>query len=53
MFSRFKDGEARELEPAEDEKEIKKSSSKGKGEGPVVHQGPGGHPGDVGFGPNK
>ena len=52
IFSRFKDGKVREREPAEDEKEVKKSSWKGKDEGPSVKRGPGRHAGDVGFWPN-
>lgn len=52
IFSRFKDGKARELKPGEDEKEVKKSSWRGKDERPLVKRGPECHAGDVGFWPN-
>lgn len=48
IFSTFKDGKARELEMAEDEKKAKKSSWKGKDDGLLVKQGPGCHAGKVG-----
>ena len=52
IFSTFKNGKARELEMAEDEKEVKKSSWKDKDDGPLVKQDSGCHAGDVGFCPN-